>query len=147
MRKALLACVLAFAAFATTSAPASNAPVTWSFDVTFDTSATGANGAPTWTGTASGPGSGTIAVVLLASELRGQALHVELEVEIDAGMRSSTVALRGVFNEVTTRGVFNGVVTDGWLEGARAHQRAARVDPASPAALTGSLMLMTGSAG
>ena len=60
---------------------ASSAPQTWSFDVSLDSAATAANGgAPTWTGTASGPGSGTIAVKLLAAELRGQALHIELEV-------------------------------------------------------------------
>ena len=102
---------------------------------------------PTWTGTASGPGSGTIAVKLLGADLRGEALHIELEVVIAAGPQSSTVLLSGVFNEVTTRGVFNGVVSKGWLAGAQAHQKAARFDPSSSARLTGTLRLMSGSAG
>jgi hypothetical protein len=126
---------------------ASNAPVTWSFDVSFDLTATTANGAPTWTGTASGPGSGAIAVKLLAADLRGEALHIELEVAVGAGAQSSVVRLKGVFNEVTTRGVLNGVVTSGWLAGAQAHQEAARFDPASSARLLGTLRLMRGSAG
>jgi hypothetical protein len=123
---------------------ASNAPVTWSFDVSF---VGVVNGAPTWTGTATGPSSGTIAVKLLDSDLRGEALHIELEVAVTAGAQSSTVQLSGAFNEVTTRGVLSGVVTSGWLTGARAHQEAARFDPASPARLTGTLRLMPGSAG
>jgi hypothetical protein len=126
---------------------ASSAPVTWSFDVSFDPAATATNGAPTWTGTASGPGSGTIAVKLLAANPRGEALHIELEVTVAAGALSSTVQLSGVFNEVTTRGVLNGVVSSGWLAGAQAHQKAARLDPTSSARLTGTLRLMTGSAG
>ena len=127
---------------------ASSAPQTWSFDVSLDSAATAANGgAPTWTGTASGPGSGTIAVKLLAADLRGEALHIELEVAVAAGARSSTIKLSGVFNEVTTRGVMNGVVSNGWLAGAQAHQEAARFDPASPARLTGTLRLMSGSSG
>jgi hypothetical protein len=126
---------------------ASSAPVTWSFDVSFDSAATAANGLPTWTGTATGPSSGTIAVKLLGADLRGEALHIELEVAVTAGAQSSTVQLSGVFNEVTTRGVLNGVVSSGWLAGARAHQEAARFDPASPARLTGTLRLMPGSAG
>ena len=126
---------------------ASNAPVTWSFDVSFDEVATAANDAPTWTGTATGPSSGTIAVKLVGAELRGEALHIELEVAVAAGMHSSIVHLNGVFNEVTTRGVMNGVVSSGWLSGAEAHQQAARFDPASPARLTGTLRLMAGSAG
>jgi hypothetical protein len=123
---------------------ASSAPVTWSFDVSF---AGVVDGAPTWTGTATGPSSGTIAVKLLGADLRGEALHIELEVAVTAGAHSSTVQLSGVFNEVTTRGVLNGVVSSGWLAGARAHQEAARFDPASPARLTGTLRLMPGSAG
>ena len=126
---------------------ASSAPVTWSFDVSFDLAATEANGAPTWTGTASGPASGTIAVKLLAADLRGEALHIELEVAVAAGARSSTVQLSGIFNEVTTQGVLNGAVSSGWLAGARAHQEAARFDPASPARLVGTLQLMPESAG
>lgn len=126
---------------------ASNAPVTWSFDVSFDPVATAANAAPTWTGTATGPSSGTIAVKLVGAELRGEALHIELEVTVAAGAHSSIVRLSGVFNEVTTRGVMNGVVSSGWLSGAEAHQQAARFDPASPARLTGTLRLMPGSAG
>ena len=70
---------------------ASSAPVTWSFDVSFDSAATAVNGVPTWTGTASGPGSGTIAVMLVAADLRGKALHIELEVTVAAGAQSSTV--------------------------------------------------------
>ena len=112
---------------------ASSAPQTWSFDVSLDSAATA--------------GSGTIAVKLLAAELRGEALHIELEVAVAAGARSSTIQLSGVFNEVTTRGVMSGVVSNGWLAGAQAHQEAARFDPASPARLTGTLRLMTGSAG
>jgi hypothetical protein len=126
---------------------AASAPVTWSFDVSFDPAATGANGAPTWTGTATGPSSGTIALKLLDADLRGQALHIELEVALAAGALSSTVQLSGVFNEVTTRGVLKGVVSNGWLAGAQAHQEAARFDPASSARLTGTLRLMSGSAG
>ena len=126
---------------------ASNAPVTWSFDVSIDPAATATNGVPTWTGTASGPASGTITVKLLDDELRGEALHIDLEVAVVAGTRSSTVRLSGVFNEVTTRGVLNGTVSSGWLAGARAHQEAARFDPASPARLIGTLRLMPGSAG
>jgi hypothetical protein len=126
---------------------ASSAPVTWSFDVTFNSDATAANGAPTWTGTATGPGSGEIAVKLTDGALRGEALHIELQVAIAAGAQSSTVLLRGVFNEVTTRGVMNGVVSNGWLAGAQAHQEAARFDPTSSARLTGTLRLMSGSAG
>lgn len=126
---------------------ASSAPVTWRFDVSFDSAATAANGAPTWTGTASGPDSGTIAVKLLAADLRGEALHIELEIAVAAGAHSSTIQLSGVFNEVTTRGVLNGIVSNGWLAGAQAHQEAARFDPASPARLTGTLRLMSGTAG
>ena len=126
---------------------ASSARVTWSFDVSFDSAATTANGAPTWTGTASGPASGTITVKLLDADLRGEALHIELEVAVTAGAQSSTVLLSGVFNEVTTRGVLNGVVSNGWLAGAQAHQEAARFDPTSSARLTGTLRLMSGSAG
>lgn len=126
---------------------ASNAPETWSFDVSLDLAATVANGVPTWTGTASGPASGTIAVKLLNAELRGEALHIDLEVVVAAGAQSSTIVLSGVFNEVTTRGVLNGAVTGGWLDGARAHQEAARFDPASPARLIGTLRLMPASAG
>jgi hypothetical protein len=125
---------------------ASSAPVTWSFDVSFDPAATAANGAPTWTGTASGPGWGTIAVKLLGADLRGEALHIELEVTLAAGAQSSTVQLSGLFNEVTTRGVLNGIVSKGWFAGAQAHQEAARFDPTSSARLTGTLRLMTGSA-
>lgn len=128
-------------------AGASSAPVTWSFDVSFDEAATNANGAPTWTGTATGPSSATIAVKLVGAELRGEALHIELEVTVSAGVHSSIVHLDGVFNEVTTRGVMNGVVSSGWLTGAEAHQQAARFDPASSARLTGTLRLMPGSAG
>jgi hypothetical protein len=126
---------------------ASNAPVTWSFDVSFDSAATVANGVPTWTGTASGPASGTIAVKLLNAELRGEALHIDLEVAVAAGAQSSTILLSGVFNEVTTQGVLNGAVSGGWLDGARAHQEAARFDPASPARLIGTLQLMPATAG
>ena len=126
---------------------ASNAPVTWAFDVSIDPAATAANGVPTWDRTASGPTSGTIAVKLFDDELRGEALHIDLEVAVAAGARSSTVRLSGVFNEVTTRGVLNGTVSSGWLAGARAHQEAARFDPASPARLIGTLRLMPGSAG
>ena len=126
---------------------ASSAPVTWSFDVSFDSAATAVNGVPTWTGTASGPGSGTIAVMLVAADLRGKALHIELEVTVAAGAQSSTVRLGGVFNDVTTRAVLNGVVSSGWLAGAQAHQEAARFDPASSARLTGTLRLMAGSTG
>jgi hypothetical protein len=126
---------------------ASNAPVTWSFDVSFDPAATVANGVPTWTGTAGGPASGTIAVKLLNAELRGEALHIDLEVAVAAGAQSSTILLSGVFNEVTTQGVLNGTVSGGWLAGARAHQEAARFDPASPARLIGTLRVMPGSAG
>ena len=126
---------------------ASNGPVTWSFDVSFYPVATEANGVPTWTGTASGPASGTIAIKLLGADLRGEALHIDLEVAVAAGARSSTVQLSGIFNEVTTQGVLNGAVSSGWLAGARAHQEAARFDPASPARLIGTLQLMPGSAG
>jgi len=126
---------------------ASSAPVTWSFDVSFDQAATAANkGAPTWTGSANGPGSGTIAVKLVDATLSGEALHIELEVAIAAGAQSSAVLLSGVFNEVTTHGDMNGVVSNGWLAGAQAHQQAARFDPTSPARLTGTLRLMSGSA-
>jgi hypothetical protein len=88
-----------------------------------------------------------ITLKLLAADLRGEALHIELEIAVAAGARSSTIQLSGVFNEVTTRGVMNGVVSNGWLAGAQAHQEAARFDPASPARLTGTLRLMSGSAG
>jgi hypothetical protein len=142
-----IAAALAALALGSGGVGASTAPVAWSFDVSFDPAATAANAAPTWTGTATGPGSGTIAVKLVGAELRGEALHIELEVTVAAGVRSSTVELSGVFNEVTTRGVMNGVVSSGWLSGARAHQEAARFDPASPARLTGTLRLMPGSAG
>jgi len=126
---------------------ASSAPVTWSFDVSFDPAATAANnGALTWTGSANGPGSGTIAVKLVDATLTGEALHIELEVTVSAGAQSSTVLLSGVFNEVTTHGDMNGVVSNGWLAGAQAHQQAARFDPTSPARLTGTLRLMSGSA-
>lgn len=126
---------------------ASNAPVTWGFDVSFNPTATMANGVPTWTGTASGPASGTIAIKLLEADLRGEALHIDLEVAVAAGGQSSTVLLSGIFNEVTTRGVLNGAVSRGWLASARAHQEAARFDPTSPVRLIGTLRLMPGSAG
>ena len=144
---AAIAAALSVLILGAAATSASNAPVEWSFDVSFDDSATTANGVPTWTGTATGPASGTIAVKLLDADLRGEALHIELEVAVAAGAQSSTVSLRGIFNEVTTHGVLNGVVSSGWLAGARAHQEAARFDPTSPARLIGTLRLMPGSAG
>lgn len=150
MKKVLLAvglaAVLATVAVAASAPPAiAAAPVTWSFDVTFDPSATLANGTPTWTGTVSGPASGSVEVNLLSARLAGQALHIGLEYAISAGSMSQTIELAGVFNEVTLRAVSNGRVTGGWLAGARVHQEAERID-SSTGRLVGSVRVMPATA-
>lgn len=149
MRKHLLVLAVALAAVAGLLAArpaAATTPVTWSFDVTFDLSATIANGTPTWTGTVSGPGSGSVEVKLLSARLAGEALHIGLEYTISAGSMSQTIELVGVFNEVTLRAVSNGGVTGGWLDGARVHQDAERIDSAV-GRLVGSLRIMPATGG
>lgn len=147
MRKVIaIALTTAVVGVGAPGASASSAPLVVANQKCFDAAATAASGIPTWTGTVSGAAEGTLTVTPVSFRTAAASEHFAVDFVVDAGERSFTARIAGIFNVETGRAILNGTITDGWLEGAQVHERSLNVDRVA-SCYAGTLVIAPASAG